>query len=168
MRTFAEFKRSLNPGQKIILTYHHWQDTSDDIKSRIGIERYIIKVMSNQIVIGLTPEDKWGSHLEFPPASLMEITDTGFAVYLPGVRELSAEEKRIKDNEPRDARQEEIDIMTDGSQMFWRRKRYYSENNAEYLQGFKFVQGKRFDHNTGKMEDKGIKGKKELEYTIIQ
>jgi hypothetical protein len=88
------------------------------------------------------------------------------SIYNEGERDLTAEEKAIMDNEPKDAKQDEIDMMSDGSTMFYRRKYYYKEHDAEYL----FVGGKqrgmRRNCNNNKIWDERVRGELSLKYEI--
>ena len=70
------------------------------------------------------------------------------------------------DNEPKDIRQEKLDMLSDSSTMYWRRKRYYKEQNAEYLQGISKC-GLRYQYHTKSVLDNKIKGELVLEYAYV-
>ena len=167
-KTLAELKRYLQPGVKLILAKNYGKE--------VNMPRTILSLQSNGLFMakrhatleelkGLGRRD--GSFLDYPKATLLTLTENGFSIYGEGLRELTKQEKAIMDNEPKDAKQEEIDMLSDGSQMFWRRKAYYKEKNASYLQGFDWQNGMRYDHNTSKVKDTNIKGEPILEYTYL-
>lgn len=158
MNTLAELKRKLQPEVKLILIERFGK------KIENPQPRSVIKVQGNAIVIEKVPGAKNGSWLYWPPGSLIEITDRGFKIFEAGDRDLTPEEKAIRENEPRDPKQEEIDALSDGSIMFWRQKRYYKEKNALHLFGTETVRGMRYNYNTGKVRDNRVKGKVSLEY----
>ena len=163
MKNFAELKRKLQPGVKLILVERFGK------KIENPQPRSIIKVQSNAIVLEKIPGVtgvKNGSWLEFPPASLVEITENGFKFYYPGDRDLTSQEKEIMDNQPRDEKQEEIDAISDGNTMFWRRESYFKEKDAMHLRGHEIVHGMRYNFNNGKVTDNKIKGDLALEYVF--
>ena len=111
------------------------------------------------------------SWLEFPSAAQISFTEKGFSTHAIGTRELKPEEKRIMDARPRDEKQERIDILSDGSTMYYREKRYYAESDAPWLGCLSdYVAGKRITWNGRTLMegalviDKSIKGQVELEY----
>lgn len=158
MKTLADLKR-ITLGTKIQMIF-------PENNSHCGKIREVTKVQTNAIKIG-------ESYLEFPRASLLEFTDNGFKIFHPGTRELTEHEKSLIRNEPRDEKQEEIDCLTDGSTMFYRRKAYYRNNNAEYL--FGGDKNRRIDSRSQRtvnvdewrIIDSSIKGELMLEYKFI-
>jgi len=159
MNTLAELKRKLQPEVKLTLVERFGK------KIETPLPREIIKSQSNAIEIEAFPGATGkGSWLYWPPGSLIEITNKGFKIFEAGDRDLTPEEKAIRDNVPRDPEQEEIDIMTDSSVMFRRHKAYYKEKNALHLFGTETVQGMRYNYNTGKIRDNRVKGNLSLEY----
>jgi hypothetical protein len=163
MKTLADLKRYLKVGT-IVKMIH-----SDGPTNRLlNKKRKVVAVQTNGVCF-VDPDDTNSkkSFLEFPKASLIEITDKSFKIYTSGLRDLTTEEKKIRDNIPKDTKQEHIDLMTDGSTMYWREKKYYIRNNAEYLMGNKSEQGMRYDFNTSKIYDDNVKGDLSLEYEFI-
>jgi len=126
--------------------------------------RKVKRVQSNAVVLDKNGKD---SFLEFPPASLVEFDGKRFTFYAVGYRPLTAEERAIVDGEPKDAKQDEIDVLSDGSTMYYRRKRYYAEKDADYL----FAghgKGKRLYHEGDKrvIRDPAVQGRPELVYEL--
>ena len=132
-----------------------------------GKLRKVVKVQSNGILV-IDPEAAEpgrGSRLDFPRASLLEVNEIGFKIYQPGSRDLTPEEKAFKENEPRDQKQAEIDMMTDTNTMYYRRLAYYRGTEFEHL--FQDKNGKRFDFNTKRVVDPAVKGDLVLAYEFI-
>jgi len=151
--TLAELKR-IKPGTKIIRVYNKLREIKPELR-----EGTITKVQSNGLYI-----DK--RFLDFPPASLLEFDGQTIKIYEPGCRPLNEDEKRILANCPHDPKQEEIDMLTDGSQMYWRKKRYFHEQDADWYWG-KWHKGKRYSYNDGgKMYDRSMRGELSLVYEI--
>ena len=157
MMTFADLKRDLSVGVKVKRI------------SRFGQACDIVKTVSKVQTNGVYLE---GSMLQWPPASLVEYDGVSIKIYAEGLRDLTDKEKMIianqPSNRPENAKQCEIDIMTDGSQMFWADKRYYSELNARYLKGSEWENGEKYDYNTQKILSKKIKGELILQYVILR
>ena len=165
----AELKRKLQKGVALkMVNFSGITDPEDPKgKGRIGKTRYIVKAQSNAIALNLDPNAKDGSWLEFPSASLLEITDNGFRIYEPGERELNEEEKRIIANAPKDPEQDRIDAMSDGSTMYSRRKNYYEESGLGYLYNNQWEGGLYYDTNKNKIKDKKVKGDILYEYEFV-
>ncbi len=171
MKTLADLKRDLKVGVKIKMIFNHNEGNSERIKQYMQVERYIVKTKSNGVEISKNKEDKKGSFLDFPKASLTEYKDNIFTIYGAGFREMTKEEKRIRDNVPSHRKENKEAVMQealcDGSGFDWKDKQYYKDNNAEYLAGHETVRGLCYHYNTEKIEDDTIKGEKELAYEII-
>jgi hypothetical protein len=169
--TLADLRRKLKLGQGVKLV--NAQGVKPD-NPRLNLVRYVIKVQGNGVYLNSDKTATKGSFLELPKASLMEMDETGFKTFTAGLRELTPEEQEIIKNEPQDAKQEEIDLMTDGSQMFYRRKAYYTEKDALYLfsgnsktlQGKYLIQGRKGESD--KIRDDAIKGEMSLSYEFTE
>lgn len=158
MKTLADLKRDI-VGKQLILIER-------DGKTE-NILRTVIAVKSNEIVLQKTDGNK--SYLEIPKATLLDYDGKTIKIYNAGNRDLNKEEQMIKDNEPKDEKQDERDMLSDGSTMFHRREHYYKEKGYEYLfGGSKKIQGKRLTHDNHipKIRDDAIKGKISLIYEI--
>lgn len=156
MKTLADLKRELCVGSKVILKKRFGEDVNE--------AREVIRTQSNSLVFK-TPTGK-NSHLDYPKAALLEFDGNVIRIFQAGERELTPEEKAIIEGEPKDDEQQRIDLLSDGSVMFHRRKRYYLEKDAEYLQGHNKQKGMRFCYNSGKIVDDNVKGDITLEYEI--
>lgn len=162
--TMADLKRKLGLGTAVKLV--NWQGKTDPAANpNIGVTRYVVKAQSNSVAFNADKNAKSGSWWEFPPASLVEITPTGFKVYEPARRPLNAEEQAIMDKQPVDAEQQQIDVMTDGSVMYYRRKDYFENSGYGYLYNHNWEKGKLYSN--GVVMDKSIKGNLALEYEFV-
>jgi hypothetical protein len=128
------------------------------------ITKTVIKQQSNACVLALNETDKSGSWLYFPKSSLLSSENGILTIYDTGERELTAEEIDCINNEPKDEKQAEIDAISDGSVMYWRRKAYYDKTPFSYL--FTEKNGKRISFNNGKkmLKDPAVKGQPILKY----
>ena len=159
MKTLEDLKRKLQPGTMLIL------------KTRFGKEvnkkREVAKTQSNGVWLKRGENEK-NSWLDYPKASLLEVTDAGFKVYIGGLRPLTAKEQEIMVGyeKIRDKKQEEIDLLSDGSTSYWQKVRYYKEHKAEYLMGNKKQRGMIYRYNTKQVRDDRVKGECVLEYVI--
>ena len=162
--TMADLKRKLALGTAVKLV--NWQGKTDpSANPNIGVTRYVVKAQSNSVAFNADKNAKTGSWWEFPPASLVEITPTGFKVYEPARRPLNAEEQAVMDKQPVDAEQQQIDVMTDGNVMYYRRKDYFENAGYGYLYNHNWEKGKLYSN--GVVLDKSIKGNLALEYEFV-
>jgi hypothetical protein len=131
------------------------------------VPRTVIKI--NSVEIQFETADGRKPILRLPPKSLVDYDGTNLVIYEPGLRPLTPDEKAFMDNEPRDAKQEEIDALSDGSQMYHRRKYYYEHSAYPYLHSNSFVQGKYLTHvdRIPMIKDNTIKGDVTLHYVRV-
>jgi len=166
MKTFADLKRDLIEGKTLTMTYNSIKD-SETINSRLNIPRKIGYTQTNGIFLE-KGDNKKGTWLELPCASLTEYDGKTIKIYKCGKRELTKNEKEILDNEPSNRKENkqlaENDALTDGSSTYWMDKRYYGENDANWR--WDWSKGLRWDCNDRKMWDKKIKGELDLQYTL--
>jgi hypothetical protein len=166
MKTLAELKRDAKAG-KIVAEMIEWHGaTGEDIPERLRGKRQIVDANSAGIFFLNAGGKK--SELRIEAASLIEYTDTSLTIFYAGKRDLTPDEKAIKDKwqTMRDKRQEEIDALTDGSTSFYREKNYYRNAGYEYLFGTEMKQGKKYDHSSQKVIDNKVKGDAMLKYKI--
>jgi len=156
MKTKADLKRTLQIGTQLKRVYNSLGWGSG--RASQGSIGTVSKVQTNGVYL----DGRW---LDIPVASLIEFDGTSLKLYYPGLRDLSPTEQDIIDNRPRDPEQERMDLLTDGSTMYWRDKRYFSEKEANWYWGWN--KGLRYDHNEKKMWDRKIKGDLQLEYEVI-
>lgn len=155
----ADLKRTLKVGTKLRLVERYGKP--------LNSLREVEKVQSNSIKMKALDETKAG-WLEYPKASLLEFDGKEIKIYTSGTRELNEEEQKIRDNEPKDEEQDRIDMLSDGSTMFYRRKKYYKDVGYEYLFHSK-QKGKRLTYADKKpmIQDDSIKGKLVLKYEVV-
>jgi hypothetical protein len=160
MKTLADLKRDLAmPGLKLNLV-----SVSGIPKNEA---RTVFKIQTNNICF-LKPDGKSKSWLELPKASLLEYDGKTIKIFEPARRPLTDKEKEIMANEPRDAKQDEIDMLSDGSTMYYRRERYYRDSGYFYLFGTKADKGMRLTHEkaTPLIEDETLKGELSIIYEM--
>ena len=158
MKTFAELKRDLKVGTKIKCLEHSIRP------ERVGDITTLVIVQSNSI------KQDSGKWLDIPSASLVSYNDNTFTVYEVGKRDLTDYEQQMLDKINNCCTKEEHmnDAYTDGSQCFYRENRVARELGVEYLRGFEFSQGKKYDFNTNMILDNKIKGKMLYSFEIIK
>ena len=170
--TNADLKRKLQVGQKLVRIYPKREETPI-VKEVNGVQTNGIYLKTVGSDVGGVNRESW---LEFHPAGLTEADEKGFRLYGIGKRDATAEEKAIIDGYEalRDKKQEELDMLSDGSQTFFQEKRYYSEHSAEYLfaghssNGNRFGKRRDFNDRTGIMIfDPEVKGELVLEYQFV-
>ena len=159
--TKAEIRKKLQKGTSLKMIFNSMGHTN-----KLNIVRFVVNTQGNGVYLNEDKDAAKGSFLEFPKSSLIESTDKGFKTFKPGFRDLNEEELKILENQPKDEEQQKIDIMTDGSQMFYRRKRYFKECGFEYLGSCsKTIKGLYFMN--GRIRDDKIKGDLDLEYIFV-
>lgn len=161
MRTLAELKRYLQPSVKVLRVESYGKPIPEEDQPR-----EVVKVQTNAVVFKTPKHSK--SWLEWGPASLIEIDDDGFSMYLAGLREMTEDERRVYEGRPQDKEQSMRDAMTDGSVMFYREKHYFAECKYPYLRGMDMVQGKKYDFRTGQIIDNTIKGECLCRYKFVK
>ena len=142
----------------------------ETIPADYSVVRYAVKVQSNSFALNEDKTATKGSRLDWPKASLMEYDGKTLTIYKPGRRDLTPEEKAIIDGEPKDDKQDEIDMLSDGSTMFYRRKSYYQNSGHFYLFGTERTGGKRLTHDQNrnpKIEEDAIRGDISLVYEVV-
>lgn len=157
MKTLTDLKKDLYVGRKVKLLRRYGKE--------VNSLRIVDKVQSNSIRFRLQISvlNRW---LDYPKSSLLEYEGNSVKIYAPGLREFTPEEKKSIEGEPKDPEQDRIDILTDGSSMFYRRKRYYKEKGMEYL-GPAAKKSKGMIRKGNKVLDDRIKGKLILEYELL-
>lgn len=167
MKTLADLKRDLCLGKSIKMTFTSFTfgDKPSPILNKV---RYVVKAQSNCICLNEDKNATKGSWLQFPKASLLEYDGNIIKIFRPALRSFTPEEQKIIDNEPKDDKQDEIDMLSDGNTMFRRKKRYYKESGHFYLFGTEKEQGKRLTHadKMPMIEDDSIKGELDLAYEV--
>ena len=161
MKNLADMKRELQIGKRLMLVYRFKPLETPILKEVSNVQGNGIYLITPDLGV-VNP-----SFLAFPKASLLEITKEGIRFYDKGLRDLTPEEKTIRDNEPKNAEQEERDALSDGSVMYWTQRAYYRLCNADYLMGHETQRGMSYDYETGKVWDEKVKGALCLEYKFV-
>lgn len=166
-KSFSQLKKDLKVGTKLKVLYHCRQN--DINGERFLQDRVISKVQTNAFTSkwGEDPKDYW---CYYPTNSnLVDYEENTFTFYEYGERELTDYEKTMLDKLHNLCTKEEryLDAYTDSNIEYWRQKKYARENNVEYLLGFEFHNGLKYNFNTGKMYDKKIKGNKLFIFQIV-
>jgi hypothetical protein len=164
MQTLSDFKRELIKGKAIKLIYAKITHADD---KRINLVRYIVKTQGNGVYLNSDKTATKGAYLEFPKASLTTIKGNTISIHEAGYRPLNEQEAKARANIPRDPKQEEIDALSDGSTMYWRIKKYYSDLGLSYLHGEKHA-SLRYNYNDNNIQDDNIKGDISLTYELIE
>lgn len=164
MQTLADLKRALSLGTQVTLIKAPWEHKF------LNLPRYVVKTQGNGVEFSPNKDDKRGSFFDFPKASLLSFANDIFRIHAPSQRPLTTEEQKIMDNQPshrpENAKQCEIDMMTDGSNMFHADRRYFKDLDAQYLEGFETVRGLRYDFNTKLVTDESQPGEIQFTYKI--
>jgi len=170
IKTFADLKRKLQKGQGLKMVNYFGLTEPDPKKpgsSKLGVTRYVVKTQTNGVYLSPDKNATTGSYWEFPPASLVEVSDNGFKVYAIGERPLNEKEKEVIANRPRDEKQEHLDAMSDGNTMYYRTKNYYEKSGYGYLFNSEWQKGLYFNSNKNVIMDKSIRGPLQLEYEFV-
>ena len=167
MQTLADLKRKLSIGTALKLI--SFKGCLNVNSKNLNVVRYVVKTQGNGVYLNADKTQTKGSFFELPKSSLLEYHENLIKIFLPIERDLTPEEIKIIDNEPKDAEQDKIDIMTDGSQMFYRRKNYYKESGFYYLFGVSEDKGKYLTQKNGlkAIRDDSLKGELDRVYEIV-
>jgi len=168
MKTLTDLKRDASAGKlkaEMII-----RNGDINIPERLKGKRQIIS--SNSAGITFLNNDGEKSELRIKCASLAEYTGEALTIYCAGYRPLNTSERAIMDgwesiaSTKESQRQSEIDMLSDGNQMYYKRKHYFTDKGYEYLLGFDEHKGLKYDFNTKTIRDNGIKGKIDIQYKI--
>ena len=157
MKTLADLKRDLKEGAVLTLTERNGEPRNDRKK--------VIEARAGGVSFATEKDGVFTGKaaLDFPAASLLAYNGKNIVIYSIGERELTETEKALIANMPshrqENAKQCEIDVMSDGSTMYWRDKAYTKENNIEWY-------WKDYNYQTKKRRDKQIKGAVSLKYKM--
>ncbi len=168
MKTLADLKRDSKSG-KLYGVMVVWCGNTE-IPERLAVKRQIFD--ANSVAVFFKMPDGKKSELRIERASLLEYTDESLTIYDGGFRDLTEQEQRIMNewkeiaSRSENVKQSEIDMLPDGSSMFYKEKRFYQEKGFSYLRGLEEERGMKYDFNTGKIRDKNIKGNISLQYKL--
>lgn len=165
-KTLTDLKRSI--GLKVRMNYRYGNDIPEKLQ---GIRTL---VSSNSVGVTFRNEQGEDSELRIRRATLVDYTDDEIIVYNYGLRDLNEKEKDVlarwkKISDTKEFQEEaRIDMLSDGSSTYWRKKWFFSDEKMEYLMGAEFQNGLKYDYSTGKIFDFGVRGEKILGYEIIK
>lgn len=154
--TLTQLKKDAKAGKLFAKMVLRNGDT--DIPTKLQGKRQIVD--ANSVGITFLNNEGKKSELRIPCASLVEYTKETLTIYEPGLRELTADEQAMFDKweKVRDKKQEELDLLTDGSSSYWKHKFFFKDAGYEYLLGFDTIRGLKYDFNTKMVRDNKIKG----------
>jgi hypothetical protein len=163
-KTLADLKRALTLGTQVTMI------TCQYPHRNLNVPRYVVKTQSNGVEFAVGKDDKRGSFFDFPKASLLDFKDDIFTIYTTGTRPLTEHEQHILDNRPskrpENQKRVEIDMLSDGTSMYYADERHFKAHNAEYLRGHDTIKGLRYDYNTGMIKDDNLRGEELYSYKI--
>ena len=170
MKTLADLKRDSKSGKLYgVMTV---RCGSNEIPERLAAKRQIMD--ANSVAIFFKMADGKKSELRIDRASLLEYAEDTLTIYNEGFRDLNNDEKAIMqewkeiENKPENIKQLEIDMLSDGSTMFYKKKVFFHNKGYSYLTGFDEEKGLKYDFNTQKIRDKNIKGSISMQYKLIR
>jgi hypothetical protein len=163
-KTLNDFKNALSVGSK-------WK-LLEKFGTKIDSLREVVEAHPEYIKFKALDESKAG-RLDFPKATLLDFDGKKAIIYGAGYRDLTAEEKRIIEAEPKPTQQEaESDMIADTNYGYWAKKRYYQTTAKDYyyLSGWKEQKGKYKTRQDDKevIRDDDIKGKVALVYEKVK
>lgn len=135
-------------------------------------------VNSNTANLMIETERGTISYLQLPKAALIEYTDNELIIYTYGYRKPNDKEIKILNAWNKIENTEDYqnklnaDILSDGSSSYWQKKKFFRENNAEYLMGFERQKGCCLDFNKKNegspefISDESVKGEPILKYKV--
>lgn len=103
-------------------------------------------------------------------AALCDYDGESIKVYGYGKRPLSADEQETFIA----WKHEEARYMANnpgwayGNGLYWKQKDFFTKRGHDYLLGYEFCHGKKYDYNSGDVWDMSIRGCLELEYKIVR
>ncbi len=168
MKTLAELKREASTGEYEGLMIKRFGESV--IPARLQGWRKIVGCNTVSIFFQNVGGDV--SELPLPKASLVDYDGETLTVYSAGYRDLTPEERAVKEQWSAHAstedyiRRSDYDALTDGSSTYWEEVRFFKDAGYEYLMGAKKERGMIFDTCRQQVRDERIKGDITLQYKI--
>lgn len=168
MKTLADLKRDAKSGK--LYGEMIRRNGSTEIIERLRGKRKIVD--SNSVGITFLNADGKKSELRIESASLVEYNGDTLIIYRPGKRELNDQEKAVMQkwqaiaDTDKHQEQSRIDALSDGSQTYYQKKRFFTESGYEYLLGFDTKCGKKYEYSTQMVIDNRVKGDPDMVYKI--
>ena len=171
MKTLSDLKKDLSLGREITLTMSRGLTAETGTRKEKFTPRYVVKKQTNGVYFNKDKNATGGSWLDYPKASLLDYDGMTVKIYEAGYRPLTDEEKRVSEDRPsrrkENAKQVEIDMLGDGSQMYWADKRHFMTYSMLYMMSGKTEGGLYYDSNKNLVRDDKIKGELVLIYQLI-
>jgi hypothetical protein len=165
--TIADLKRKLIIGTALEMVLF---DGSTEIPPRLIGKRYIVKKNTLGFEMNHDKEATRGSFIDYPKATLCEYTGNELSIFYPAFRELNLKEKMILDLLPSKLAEnkEQLlnDLLTDGTQFYYKDKRFLKDAGYDYLNGSTTVNGMYFKQSENRVVDENAKGTLNLKYKI--
>ena len=168
MKTLADLKRDAKSGRLFGEMVLRCGET--EIPEKLQGKRQIVD--SNSVGITFLNNNGKRSELRIEAASLVDYDGINLTVYRPGKRPLNEQEQAIMNKWQAIAdtdsykNQSRIDALSDGSQTYYQKKHFFTDCGYEYLLGFDWKAGKKYEFSTGLIIDNKIKGDPEMVYKI--
>lgn len=178
-KTRADFIRDIKSGSIALETTFNYCYQNETLPERLTGIRKVSKVQTNGFYL-MNDKTQRASWFDFPKASLMNYTDNSLTIYMAGYRSPNEHEKAILSEWENIAssqeykKQSEIDLLTDGSSTYWKKKSFFENRNALYLMGLDSQRGLKLDFNklnsgdSDFIRDESIKGDIAFIYRVIK
>ncbi len=163
-KSLAQLKRDANSGTlSAELVYRFGMEIPERLKGVRKITR------SNSRAIFFQNADGRESECRIISAALCEYSEDTIKIFRFGSRPLSAEESSVLS--AWGVEEEQYMVRNPhwfyGNGLYWKKKAFFHERKMDYLLGYEFINGKKYDHATGNVFDYSVRGDLELEYKII-
>ena len=159
MKTLADLKRDAKTGRMYMLMTERFGST--EIIDRLKGVRPVIGC--NTVAITLRNQDGKPSDMRFENAALTEYTGDTLTIYNPGKRDLTPEEQAVLDQAV--AERKAYETVYPNSDSYYIGKSYIQKSPFPYLNGWKTIQGKRYDYK--QITDNHLKGEAILKYKVV-
>ena len=163
-KSLAQLKRDANSGTlSAELVYRFGAEIPERLK---GVRKI---TGSNSRAIFFQNADGRESECRILSAVLCEYGEDTIRIFRFGSRPLSAEESSALS--AWNVEEEQYKVRNPhwiyGNGLYWKKKDFFHKRNMDYLLGYEFVNGKKYDYATGNVFDYSVRGDLELEYKII-
>lgn len=162
MKTLADLKRDAKNKNMSLELVERFGKTGDEIPERLRGIRHISKTQTNAIyLINDKGEESW---LSFDSAKLVEYDTDSLIIYSPAERDLTDEEKSVRDEWIR--KQDEYYAQNPYGDFFWAGQLVYKNSPCPWMSGNKFIKGKYYQPHNNTVLDRSIKGEPILKYKV--
>jgi len=162
-KSLAQLKRDANSGKlSAELVYRFGAEIPERLQGVRKITR------SNSRAIFFQNADGRESECRILSAALCEYSENTIKIFRFGSRPLSAEESSALSAWNVEEEQYRIrnSQWTYANGIYWKKKEFFHKRGMDYLLGYEFVNGKKYDYATGNVFDYSVRGDLELEYKI--